>query len=100
MVPCPVYFTVDATSQYDAARELQPYFDKLLLIPGREITTFHGHLNFLGTTQFLDFRLGTKDVPDMNVLLRNARKLRALVSVNHPAAPSGPRAAGNSSSSR
>ena len=105
MVPCPVYFTVDAaarrgldfiaitdhnaTSQYDAMRELQPYFDKLLLIPGREITTFQGHLNFLGTTQILDFRLGSTDVPDINVLLRNARKLGALVSVNHPAAPSG-----------
>ncbi len=105
MVPCPVYFTVDAaarrgldfiaitdhnaTSHYDAMRELQPYFDKLLLIPGREITTFQGHINLLGTTQFLDFRLGSPQVPDMNILLRNARKLGALVSVNHPAAPSG-----------
>lgn len=105
MVPCPVFFTVDAaarrgldfiaitdhnaTSQYDTMRELQPYFDKLLLIPGREITTFQGHLNFLGTTQFLDFRLGSKEVPDMNVLLRNAQKLGALVSINHPAAPTG-----------
>jgi hypothetical protein len=105
MVPCPVFFTVDAaarrgldfiaitdhnaTSQYDAMRELHPYFDKLLLIPGREITTFQGHLNFLGTTQFLDFRLGSKEVPDMNVLLRNAQKLGALVSINHPAAPTG-----------
>jgi hypothetical protein len=105
MVPCPVFFTVDAaaqrgldfiaitdhnaTSQYDAMRALQPYFDKLLLIPGREITTFQGHLNFLGTTQYLDFRLGSKDVPNMNVLLRNAQKLGALVSINHPNAPTG-----------
>lgn len=105
MVPCPVYFTVDAaarrgldfiavtdhnaTSHYDAMRELQPYFDKLLLIPGREITTFQAHLNFLGTTEFLDFRLGTPKVPDMNTLIRNALRAGALVSVNHPAAPSG-----------
>lgn len=105
MVPCPVFFTVDAaarrgldfiaitdhnaTSQYDAMRELQPYFDKLLLIPGREITTFQGHLNLLGTTQYLDFRLGSPSIPNMNVLLRNARQLGALVSINHPAAPSG-----------
>ena len=105
MVPCPVFITVEAaarrgldfiaitdhnaTSQYDAMRELQPYFDKLLLIPGREITTFQGHLNFLGTTQYLDFRLGSASVPNMNVLLRNARSLGALVSINHPAAPSG-----------
>lgn len=105
MVPCPVFFTVDAaarrgldfvavtdhnaSSQYDAMRELQAYFDKLLLIPGREITTFQGHLNLLGTEDFLDFRLGSAQVPTMNVLLRNAQKLGALVSINHPAAPSG-----------
>lgn len=105
MVPCPVYFTVDAaarrgldfiaitdhnaTSQYNSMRELQPYFDKVLLIPGREITTFQGHLNFLGTTDFLDFRLGSAGVPTVNDLLRNARKLGALVSINHPRNPSG-----------
>ena len=88
MVPCPAFFTVDAaarrgldfiaitdhnaTSQYDAMRELEPYFDKVLLIPGREITTFQGHINFLGTTDFLDFRLGSSQVPDMNTLLSNA----------------------------
>jgi hypothetical protein len=105
MVPCPVFFTVDAaarrgldfiaitdhnaTSQYDAMRELEPYFDKVLLIPGREITTFHGHINFLGTTDFLDFRLGSSQVPDMNTLLRNADRVGALTSINHPSAPSG-----------
>lgn len=110
MVPCPVFFTVDAaarrgldfiaitdhnaTSQYDAMRELQPYFDKVLLIPGREITTFEGHLNFLGTTQYLDFRLGSRSVPTMNVLLRNARQLGAVVSINHPEAPTGERCMG------
>ncbi len=73
MIPCPLFFTVDAaarrgldfiaitdhnaSSQYDAMRELQPYFDKVLLIPGREITTFQGHINFLGSTDFVDFRL-------------------------------------------
>jgi hypothetical protein len=104
-VPCPVFLTVEAaakrgldfiaitdhnaTSQYDAMRELQPYFDKVLLIPGREITTFQGHLNFLGTTSYLDFRLGSKSVPDMNTLLSNAKRLGAVVSINHPDAPSG-----------
>jgi hypothetical protein len=105
MVPCPVYFTADAaarrgldfiaitdhnaTSQYNSMRELQPYFDKLLLIPGREITTFDGHINFLGTTDFVDFRLGSKAVPDMNTLLRNADDLGGITSINHPGDPSG-----------
>ncbi len=105
MVPCPVFFTVDAaarrgldfiaitdhnaTSQYDAMRELQPYFDKLLLIPGREITTFQGHINFLGTTDFVDFRLAAGNVPDINTLLGNADALGGITSINHPTAPSG-----------
>jgi len=105
MVPCPVFFTVEAaarrgldfiaitdhnaSSQYDAMRELQPYFDKLLLIPGREITTFQGHINFLGSTDFIDFRLDGKTVPDMNTLLRAAKSVGAITSINHPMAPSG-----------
>ncbi len=105
MVPCPVYFTVDAaarrgldfiaitdhnaSSQYDAMRELQPYFDKVLLIPGREITTFQGHINFLGSTGWVDFRLDGKTVPDANTLLRAAARVGAITSINHPAAPSG-----------
>jgi hypothetical protein len=105
MVPCPVYFTVDAaarrgldfiavtdhnaTSQYDAMRELQPYFDKVLLIPGREITTFQGHINFLGSTDFVDFRLDGKTVPDMNTLLHAADSTGAITSINHPLSPSG-----------
>ncbi|HEX5284329.1 MAG TPA: CehA/McbA family metallohydrolase [Bryocella sp.] len=105
MVPCPVFMTVEAaerreldfiaitdhnaTSQYDAMRELQPYFNNVLLIPGREITTFQGHINFLGTTDFLDFRVGSKGVPTLNVLLQNAQRLGAVVSINHPNAPGG-----------
>ena len=105
LVPCPVYFTVDAaarrgldfiaitdhnaSSQYDAMRELQPYFDKLLLIPGREITTFQGHINFLGSTDFVDFRLDGKTVPDMNALLRAADSVGAITSINHPDSPTG-----------
>jgi hypothetical protein len=105
MVPCPVYFSAEAaarrgldfiaitdhnaSSQYNPMRELQPYFDKLLLIPGREITTFQGHINLLGTTDFVDFRLGSKEVPDMNTLLRSAASLGGLTSINHASAPSG-----------
>lgn len=105
MIPCPVFFTVDAaarrgldfiaitdhnaSSQYDAMRELQSYFDKLLLIPGREITTFQGHINFLGSTDFVDFRLDGKTVPDTNALLRAANRVGALTSVNHPDSPTG-----------
>lgn len=65
-VPCPLFLTVQAAaqrgldfiaitdhnteSQYDAMRELQPYFDRTLLIPGREITTFYETLVFKWTS--------------------------------------------------
>ena len=104
-VPCPVFFTVqaaarrgldfiaitdhNATSQYDTMRELQPYFDKVLLVPGREITTFYGHMNLLGTTSYIDFRVGSTTVPNIDTFLRRARQLGALVSINHPDSPSG-----------
>lgn len=104
-VPCPVFVTIDAaarrgldfvavtdhntTSHYDAMRELQPYFDKTLLIPGRELTTFHGHANIFGATRFVDYRLGSPEVPDVNAMFRSARDLGAIVSINHPEAPTG-----------
>src|SRR5262249_34961503 len=104
-VPCPAFLTIQAaaargldfvaitdhntTSHFNAMRELQPYFDRLLLLPGREITTFQGHVNVFGVTDFLDFRVGSMSVPEMTTLLERARGLGALASINHPGLPSG-----------
>lgn len=104
-VPCPLYKTVEtaaarkldfiaisdhnATAQYNDIRELQPYFDHLLLIPAREITTFYGHANIFGITDFVDFRLGSKTVPDVNTLARQVNAYHGLLSINHPGSPSG-----------
>ncbi len=103
-VPCPLFLTVEAAatrsldfiaitdhntdSQYDQMRELQPFFDHLLLIPGREMTTFHGHFNVFGVTQFMDWRVG-KDGLDLNTVLRDARSLGGIASVNHAESPEG-----------
>jgi hypothetical protein len=104
-VPCPLYKTVEAAvarkldfiaitdhntiSQYNDMRELQPYFDHLLLMPGREITTFQGHANVFGTTAFIDFRLTSPHVPHINDLLQQVQDLHGLISINHPGSPSG-----------
>ncbi|PYX99761.1 MAG: phosphotransferase [Acidobacteria bacterium] len=104
-MPCPVFVTLQAAaargldfiavtdhntvSHFDALRELQPYFDRLLLIPGREITTFEGHANVYGTTDFIDFRIGSGSVPDMKTLLERIGNRGALFSINHPGAPTG-----------
>ena len=105
MVPCPVFVTVEdaakqkldfiaitdhnTVSHYDAERELQPYFDQILLIPGREITTYSGHANVFGPTNFIDFRSEAKGAPSINTVFRAARAAGAFVSVNHPGDPTG-----------
>ena len=102
-VPCPLFLTIDAAlqrgldfialsdhntvSQANDIRELQPYYDQLLMIPAREITTFTGHANLFGSDEPLDFRVGSATVPDWNSLLRAASKLGGLVSINHPIRP-------------
>ena len=104
-VPCPLYKTVETAaqrgldfiaisdhntiSQFDAMRELQPYFDHLLLLPAREITTFQGHANVFGTTEFIDFRLTSSYVPDINHLLKQVQDLHGVFSINHPGLPTG-----------
>src|SRR5438105_9400296 len=73
-VPCPEFKVLEAaaargldflavtdhntTSTYLSLMRWQDYFDRLLLIRGREITTFHGHANVYGTSEWIDFRLG------------------------------------------
>lgn len=101
--PCPLFFTVEeaakrgldfialsdhnTVSQANDIRELQPYFDRLLLIPAREVTTFQGHANLFGTTEPIDFRVGSAAVPDWNALLRQIESLHGVLSINHPIRP-------------
>jgi predicted metal-dependent phosphoesterase TrpH len=104
-VPCPLFFTVQSAasqgldfiaitdhntdSQNEAMRELQPYFDKVLLIPGREMTTFYGHLNVFGVTRFIDYRVQPQGIRDTDAIVRDALAQGGIASVNHAAAPSG-----------
>lgn len=104
MVPCPVFVNAqtaaargldfiavtdhNADSQYDAMRELQPYFDRVLLIPGREMTTFHGHFNIFGVTQFVDYRVMAGGL-DLNSVLRDVKAKGGIASVSHAEAPGG-----------
>lgn len=103
-VPCPLFRTAEAAvaagldfmvltdhntlSGLSELRGLQPYYDRLLLIPGREITTFYGHANLIGPTAPLDFRL-SGDGADLGELTRRTMPLGGILSLNHPAAPSG-----------
>lgn len=104
-IPCPLYRTVAAaadagldfiavtdhntSSHFSGLREIQPWFDRLLLIPGAEITTFGGHANIFGQLRWVDFRVGSASVPDIATLQRNVANAGAILSINHPALPSG-----------
>ncbi|MFM1959056.1 MAG: hypothetical protein RL588_573 [Pseudomonadota bacterium] len=103
--PCPAFLTFQAaraarldfialsehntTSQAAAVGELSAYFDDLLVIPAREVTTFEGHANIYGTWAPLDFRIGRGDVAALGALLDKAEAAGALVAPNHPGLPSG-----------
>jgi len=103
-VPCPEFKLAEAAanrkldfvaftdhntqSTYNSLAQWQPYFDRLLLIRGREMTTFGGHANVFGTSEFIDFRVG-ENGRTANSMIAEAHRLGAIVSLNHPAIPSG-----------
>ncbi len=103
-VPGPVYRTAEAAaargvdfiavtdhnavSHHNSLRELQPYFDKLLLIPGVEITTFRGHAGVLGAVGFVEFRLTSRHLPTVADLQDHVARQHGLFAINHPALPS------------
>jgi hypothetical protein len=100
--PCPVYKTVEAAvergldfvavtehntlSHHQSLNELQMSFDQTVLMSGREITTFYGHANIFGTTEFIDFRVRDSQI---NPVLQAAAEQGAFISINHPGLPSG-----------
>ncbi|MET0310237.1 MAG: CehA/McbA family metallohydrolase [Sphingomonas sp.] len=104
-IPCPVYRTVETaaargldfialsdhntTAHYNALRELQGAFDRMLLVPGREVTTFWGHSNVFGPTDFLDFRMAGPSWDQARKWMDAAHREGGIVSINHAGAPSG-----------
>ncbi len=70
-------------------RAMQASYPKTLLIPGTEVTTFFGHANVIGNSDFVDFQLGSPRLPTLDKLFDEAAAQDAIVSVNHPGLPSG-----------
>lgn len=103
--PCPLVRTLEAaaargldfvaitdhntTSHFAEIAALQPAFDDLLVIPGREVTTFRGHFNVFGAVDDIDFQLGSLRAPRIETILDQVEKAGGLASINHPAMPSG-----------
>lgn len=67
---------------------LQPFYDDLLLLRGREVTTYRGHANTVGERTFAEFRLASPDASPA-ALLAPIAAAGAFVSINHPTLPDG-----------
>lgn len=103
--PCPVINTANAARDADLdfvaitdhntitqladIQRLQNDYPKTLLIPGTEVTTFFGHANVIGNSDFVDFQLGSNRLPSLGKLFDEAAAQGAIVSINHPSLPSG-----------
>jgi hypothetical protein len=104
-VPCPLFRTMEQasergldfvavtehnTSSHAAAlRELSPYFDRMLIIPAREVTTFYGHFNVFGITSPLDFRIAPNIDNSFERIADEVHARGGIVAINHPRLPSG-----------
>jgi hypothetical protein len=77
----------NTVSHHNALFQWQPYFDRLLLIRGREITTFFGHANVFGTSANIDFRVASGYTA--TDLAKAVRAAGGIISLNHPVRPSG-----------
>ncbi|MEG3125835.1 CehA/McbA family metallohydrolase [Sphingomonas sp. GB1N7] len=102
---CPIVFTLqqatahgldflaltdhNVTSHFAELGALQPYFDTLLLLPGREITTRFGHANLVGPMGPLETELSRPGAETMNALLANAHATGGFLTINHPARSTG-----------
>ena len=73
--------------------KIQARYDDLLLLRGQEVTTFYGHANVFGTSEPVDFRIGHKGMT-ANEVFAGARRLGALISINHPGRETGERCTG------
>lgn len=103
--PCPVFFTLqeavahdldfvaltdhNVTSHFADLAGLQPYFDTLLLLPGREITTRFGHANLVGPMGPFETELSRPGAETMRTLLAHAHATGGFLTINHPARPTG-----------
>lgn len=75
----------NTTSHWADVDRLQPLFHGLLLLHGREVTKYRGHMNAFGEQRFVDFRL--RDGRDVKAIAGEIGRAGALLSINHPLRP-------------
>ena len=73
----------------DFLGDVQPRHPELLFVPGVEFTTYDGHANGLGATQFVDHKIGQKGVT-VEAAVEAYHDQGALFAINHPELDLGP----------
>lgn len=69
--------------------DVQPDFPNLLILPGVEWTTYAGHANALGATDWVDHKIGVRGVTAADAI-QAYKDQGALFSINHPLSPGAP----------
>lgn len=73
----------NTVSQLELYADVQSRHPELLLLPGVEFTTYAGHANGIGATQYVDHRLGLGEVSLDSALAAFAAQ-DVVFSINHP----------------
>jgi hypothetical protein len=73
----------NTTASVSWLNDVQSRHPNLLLLPGVEFTTYAGHANGIGSTQYVDHRLGLGDVTIDTALAAFATQ-DVVFSINHP----------------
>ncbi|KPK16287.1 MAG: hypothetical protein AMJ62_06180 [Myxococcales bacterium SG8_38] len=69
--------------------DAQPDFPNLLIVPGVEWTTYAGHANALGATDWVDHKIGVGGLTAADAI-QAYKDQGALFSINHPRSPGAP----------
>jgi hypothetical protein len=72
--------TTSQLTYYNAAQAAHP---DVLLLPGAEFTTYAGHANIIGTTEWVDHRIGVRGAT-IAAAIQNVHGQGGLFSINHP----------------
>lgn len=68
--------------------DVQPEYPDVLIVPGVEWTTYSGHGNAIGATEWVDHKIGVRGVT-ADAAIEAYREQGALFSINHPTVPGG-----------
>ncbi len=71
-------------SQLDFIADAQARHPDLLFVPAIELTTYFGHANAIGATEFIDFRVRSGTATSVETMLAQTEAQGAVFAINHP----------------